>query len=205
MKNLPLALRQAKNQFGQGSPWLILIDLDLTSLGGPLFNLVANNEDIVFQTRQYVAFPLNIELPKESAKGEIPFIKLSISNVTRMLQVQFENFGGGVGSTCTLYIVNSALLDEDYAELTMDFEVISASCTSQWVEITLGASNPLRRRFPLHRYISGHCNWVYRSVECGYAGTILTCSRNLADCVSHSNASRYGGFRGLNSGSVRLA
>lgn len=205
MKNLPLALRQAKNQFGQDSPWLILVDIDLTTLGGPLFNLVANNEDITFQTRTYSAFPFNIELPKESSKGEIPQLKLSVSNVTRMLQVHFENLNGGVGATCTLYIVNAGLLAENYAELTMDFQIISASCSSQWAEITLGASNPLRRRFPLHRYIAAHCNWQYKSAECAYGGTILTCKRTLDDCIAHGNASRFGGFKGLAAGSIRLA
>ena len=205
MKNLPLALRQAKNQFGQDSPWLIMVDIDLTSLGGPLFNLVANNEDIVFQTRTYTAFPLNIELPKESSKGEIPSLKLSVSNVTRMLQVEFEKYAGGVSATCTLYIVNAGLLTQDYAELTLDFTIVTASCTSQWVEITLGASNPLRKRFPLYRYIANHCNWQYKGAECAYAGALLTCKRNLPDCILHSNAGRYGGYKGLAAGSIRLA
>jgi lambda family phage minor tail protein L len=174
-------------------------------MGGPLFNLVANNEDIVFQTRTYTAFPMNIELPKETSKGEIPSLKLSVSNVTRLLQVEFEKYSGGVGATCTLYIVNAGLLSENYAELTMDFSIISASCTSMWAEITLGASNPLRRRFPLHRYIAGHCNWQFRGAECAYAGDMTICKRTLEDCIAHNNAARYGGYRGLASGSLRLA
>lgn len=205
MKTLPLALRQAKNQFGQGSPWLIMADIDLSAVGGPVFHLVANNEDIVFQTRTYTAFPMNIELPKETSKGEIPSLKLSVSNVTRLLQVQFEIYSGGVGSPVRLYIVNAGLLAEDYAELTMDFEIISSSCTSQWAEISLGAGNPLRRRFPLHRYIAGHCNWQYKSAECGYVGTLTTCKRNLEDCKAHNNGPRFGGYQGLAAGSLRLA
>jgi phage-related protein len=174
-------------------------------MGGPLFHLVANNEDITFQTRLYSAFPLNIELPKESSRGEIPSLKLSVSNVTRMLQVEFERYNGGVGASATLYIVNAGLLTENYAELTMDFNIISASCTSQWAELNLGASNPLRRRFPLHRYIAAHCNWQYKSVECAYAGSLTTCKRNLPDCIAHGNAPRFGGYRGLATGSLRLA
>jgi lambda family phage minor tail protein L len=205
MKNLPLALRQAKNQFGQGSPWLIGTKIDLSSLGGPIFRLVANNEDIIFQGDTFSAFPMNIELPKETSRGEIPSLKLSVSNVTRLLQVEFEKYSGGVGANCTLYILNAGLLAENYAELIMDFDIISASCTSQWAEISLGASNPLRRRYPLHRYIAAHCNWQYKSVECAYTGAMTTCKRNLDDCVAHGNAARFGGYRGLASGSLRLA
>lgn len=205
MKTLPLALRQAKNQFGQDSPWLILVDIDLTSLGGPLFNLVANNEDITFNSTTYTAFPMKIDLPKESSRGEIPTLSLSVSNVTRLLQVEMEAYGGGVTAPVTLYIVNAGLLAENYAELTMDFEILSAECTSQWASLTLGASNPLRRRFPLHRYIASHCNWQYQGVECAYAGAITTCKRTLDDCILHSNSARFGGFRGLADGSLRLA
>jgi phage-related protein len=205
MKNLPLELRKAKNQFGQGSPWLVMVDIDLSSLGGPVFNLVANNEDIVFQTRTYSAFPLNIELPKESTRGEIPSVTISVSNVTRLLQVEFEKYSGGVGGRATLHIVNAGLLTENYAELTMDFEIIGAECTSQWAALKLGASNPLRRRYPPHRYIAAHCMWQYKSVECAYAGAMTTCKRNLDDCVAHGNGSRFGGFVGLAVGSLRLA
>lgn len=205
MKNLPLALRQAKNQFGQDSPWLVLLDIDLSELGGPVFYLANNNEDLTFQGRSYIAFPCNIELPKESSKGEIPSLTIAVSNITRLLQVEFEKYNGGVGGICTLHIVNAGLLSENYSELTMDFSILSASCTSQWASLTLGGSNPLRRRFPQYRYIAAHCNWQYKSFECGYTGSLPKCDRNLRDCEAHNNGSRFGGFKGIAAGSLRLA
>lgn len=161
MKSIPLALRQAKNQLGQTSPWLFLVDIVL--LNGPTFNLVANTEDIVFQTRTYTAFPFTIELPKEENKGQLPTIKLSVSNVMRVIQTQLEALNGAIGSTVTLYIVNAALLSEDYSELTMTFNVLTSECNDTTVTFSLGAPNPLRRRFPLYRYIALSCRWNFNS------------------------------------------
>ena len=216
MKNIPLALRQAKNAFGQDSPWLMLLTLTLPSPDNTVFRIVPNTEDIVFQGATFTAFPVQIELPKETNSGEIPSISLQVSNVTRVLQGHLEALNGGLGSTVELIIVNAGLLSEDYAELTMEFEVLQATCTAQWVTLKCGASNPLRRRFPADKYFAGHCNWQFNSPavrsaglhigdECAYAGSDTTCDRTLAACEAKSNAPRFGGFPGLQSGGLRLA
>ena len=226
MKNIPLALRQAKNAFGQDSPWLMLLTLTLPSPDNTVFKIVPNTEDIVFPAgsdpllNTYTAFPVQIELPNETNSGEIPSISLQVSNVTRVLQTHLEALNGALGATVELIIVNAALLSEDYAELTMEFEVLQATCTAQWVTLKCGASNPLRRRFPADKYFAGHCNWQFNSAavvalgsnvgaECGYSGPytgdLATCKRTLADCEAHSNAPRFGGFPGLESGGLRFA
>jgi len=213
MKNIPLALRQAKNQLGQGSPWLFLIDVAL--LGGPTFNLVANTEDIEFQGRSYTAFPFTVELPTEANKGQLPTIKLSVSNVMRVFQAQLEALNGGIGSTVTLYIVNAGLLSENYAELTMAFGVLSSECTDTLVTFSLGAPSPLRRRFPLYRYIASSCRWQFNSpavraagnnqgAECGYAGAATSCARTYDACQTLGNVARFGGEPGLANGGVRV-
>lgn len=215
MKNIPLALRQAKNAFGQDSPWLPLLELQLPEPDNTLFRIVPNNEDIVFQGNTYSAFPVKIELPNETSKGEIPSITLQVSNVTRVLQGHLEALNGGVGTTVKLIIINTAHLDEDYAELTMDFEVLSATCNSLWVSLKCGASNPLRRRFPVDKFFASHCNHQFNSpavrasgsgvgAECAYAGSDTTCNRNLDDCIAKNNAGRFGGFPGLEPGGLQL-
>lgn len=203
MRTLSANLIQAKNMLGGDQPWIILIVLALT--GGTTFRLASNNEDITFQGELFTAFPLQIELPKESSKGEIPTVKLGLANATRAIQVHLEAQNGGVGSTVQLIIVNAGLLAENYAELTMDFDVLSSDCTAQWISVTLGSPNPLRSRFPLHRFIAMHCNWQFKSVECGYAGADMVCERSLAACRAKNNSKRFGGFPGLQPGGLRLA
>ena len=205
MKNIPLALRQAKNAFGQDSAWLMLLTLTLPAPDNTVFRIVPNNEDVVFGGETYTAFPVQIELPKETNSGEIPSITLQVSNVTRVLQGHLEALNGGVGATVQLIIVNVAHLSEDYAELTMDFDVLSATCSAQWVSLKCGASNPLRRRFPGDKYFAGHCNWQFKGAECAYSGGDTTCERNLTACEAKSNTGRFGGFPGLANGGLRFA
>jgi phage-related protein len=202
MKNIPLALRQAKNKLGSDSPWLFLVDLVL--VGGPTFNLVANTEDITFQGQDYAAFSFSVQLPKEANKGEIPTVKLQVSNVNRVLQGQLEALNGGLGSMVTLYIVDAGLLTEDYADLTMEFEVLGAVCDDEWVTFSLGWPNPLRRRFPLYRYLALSCRWQFRGVECAYPGGATTCARTLDACKALGNVANFGGEPGLANGGVRF-
>ena len=216
MKNIPLALRQAKNAFGQDSAWLMLLTLTLPSPDNTVFRIVPNTEDIVFQGNTFTAFPVQIELPKETNSGEIPSISLQVSNVTRVLQTHVEALNGALGATVELIIVNAGLLSENYAELTMEFEVLQVTCTAQWATLKCGASNPLRRRFPCDKYFAGHCNWQFNSpavraaatgigAECAYTGSDTTCDRTLAACEAKNNAPRFGGFPGLQSGGLRFA
>lgn len=205
MRNIPLALRQAKNAFGQDSPWLPLVVITLPAPDNTVFRIVPNTEDITFQGNTFYAFPVQIDLPKETSKGEIPFVNITVSNVTRVIQGQIESLNGGIGATVQIIIVNTGHLTEDYAELTLDLEVQGTDCTPQWITFKCGPPNPMKRRFPLYRYMAASCGWSYKSVECGYSGALTTCKRTLADCQTHNNSTRFGGFPGLDAGGLRLA
>jgi len=211
--SLPLALRQAKNIFGEDSTWLMLLKVTLTD--GTIFRLVPNNEDITFQTHLYTAFPVKVDFPKETSTGEIPSITFQLSNVTRIIQGHIEAVNGGIGSLVEMIIVSAEHLTEDYTELTMDFEVLSTTCAEDWVSIKCGASNPMRRRL-LDKYFAMHCNWQFNSpavraantgigAECAYSGTDTTCNRTLSTCRAKSNAARFGGCPGLEVGGFRFA
>lgn len=202
MKSLPANIIIEKNKLATPSAWLILLDISLPD--GSKFYLVKNNENVTFNSQVYTALNFDVEPTKASAQGEIPTVTLRVSNVTRVLQDYLESTNGGVGATVTLRVVNSAYLSENYSELTMTFDVLATVADAYWVSFTLGAPNPLRWRFPLNRYIANHCNWQYKSAECGYSGTASTCKRTLQDCRDRFNSGRYGGYMGMSTGGVRL-
>lgn len=52
--------------------------------------------------------------------------------------------------------------------IAFTYEVLGCVADATWVTFTLGAPNPLNRRFPLYRYISNHCNWKFGERECNY-------------------------------------
>jgi phage-related protein len=205
MRTLPIELLMEKNLLSSTHPWLILLDVAYDN-GAGIIRIVRNTEDVVFQGNTYTAFPFDIDVDKQSAKGEIPSVQLRVNNATRAIQAYLEDYEGLVGETVTLYLVNMEYLTVSYAELTFSFEILNCSTNVQWVSFTLGLPNPLSRRFPLYRYID-RCRYVsnFKGVECKYAGADPSCKGTLADCQSKSNSGNYGGFPGLSSGGLRLA
>jgi phage-related protein len=204
MKSLPSELLVEKNKLATPNAWLLFMDVVLPDEGETEFHLVNNTENITFRGREYTAINFDIDPDQQTSKGEIPTLSLRVSNVTRILQAYLEELNGALGASATVMIVSSGHLTSDYAELTLNYDVLGAEASDLWVTFHLGAPNPMRRRFPLYRYIANHCGWSYRSVECAYGGVLATCKRTLADCRAHGNSRRYGGFPGLN-GAVRLA
>jgi len=203
MRPLPPAILRAANRLDQDSPWLILLDIAIE--GEDTMYLVNNTEDIVFEGRTYIAFAFNVDQPKESSKGELPSIQLSVANATRTLQAYVEQYQGGVGATVTIRIVNAGNLGEDYAELTVTLNVMSCKCTAQWVTFTLSAVNPLNRKFPPEQYIALHCRYKqFKGHLCGYVGDATSCDRTLNNCQRLNNNARFGGWPGLDGRGIRL-
>lgn len=203
MKSLPLELRQAKNMFGDDSPWLALFQLKMDD--SLTFYLAANNEDVTFQGQVYTRFPLQVELPKSTNTGEIGTVSLTVANATRTLQPHLEQFSGGVGKPVTMIIVHADNLASDYAELTWEFTITGVKSTAEWITFTLGGPNPMRRRFPPEKYLAGYCRYAhFKGSECGYAGPATSCGRSLDNCRTLSNSHRFGGFPGLQPGGLRV-
>jgi lambda family phage minor tail protein L len=202
MKSLSSALILEKNRIATENPWLITLDVTWPDTTHSYF--VRNTDNIEFQGRTYVAFPFEISTTDEQGKGNLPTVTLKISNVTRALTTFFESTGGAVGATVLIRVINAALLSENYADLELTYEVIAATIDAQWITATLGATNPLRYKFPRYRYLSLHCNWQFKGVECAFTGEGATCNRTLDACIVYGNQGRFGGFPGIDGG-IRIA
>ena len=177
MRSLPAALIFEKNRLATPSAWIILLEITLPD--STVLRFARNTEDITFSGDLYTAFPFEIDTVGQSSKGEIPTVRLRVSNVTQLIQPYLEDLDGGIGSVVKITVVNSDHLSENYTELEMTFDVIACNSTSQWVTFTLGAPNPLRQRFPLDQYIAMHCRWRFNRPsgnypECSYSGKNLS-------------------------------
>ncbi|MCE5334272.1 MAG: DUF1833 family protein [Desulfobacteraceae bacterium] len=202
MKTLPSILVREKNRLFTPDPWIVLLDINLSDTTKLYF--CSNNEDIIFSSRIYTAFPFFLEPTKQSSKGDIPTISLKLCNVTQLVQSYLEDLDGAVGSEIVVRVVNAGYLSEDYSESETRFTVLSSEADAEWITFTLGSASPLRRRFPQHRFISLHCNWEFKGLECAYSGSEEECDRSFKRCEAIGNTERFGGFPGLNLNGWRI-
>lgn len=207
-KSLPAALVIQKNKVSSTAPWLILLEIDLvnptTGAVDQTTRLAHNQENVVWNGNTYWAFPFTLDQSNDNSNGEIPKLTLSVSNVTQLLQADVEQYSGGMGSTVTLTVVHTGSLDSVSPEMQRQYEVLSCTSTADMIAFDLGAPNPMRRRFPLNRYMPGHCYWPYKGAECRYSGSSSACSRTYNDCVAHGMQANFGGFVGLQAGGIRV-
>lgn len=203
MKTLPSILVIEKNLLSNTSPWFLLLDVEITT--GTYLYLVKNIENVTYNGQEYTAFPFEIGMDKQTSKGEIPSVQFRVCNINRVLQTYIEDYDGFIGNSITMRLVNNSHLAEDYSELTVTFEIVACIANSEWVMFDCGAPNPMRKRFPLYRYIGSHCNFTFKSVECAYTGAVTTCDRTYTSCALKKNSIRFGGFKGLVGGNVRVA
>lgn len=192
---LPLALRMAKNQPVGTAPWLLLLSVTLPDT--TVIRLVNNTEDIVFGGHTYEKFAFVFGEQKSSGTGKVQGVALKVANPERALRPYLEQYDGLIGCPVTLVVVHTDNLTEDYTDLTLNWEVVAAIPKDDWIEFTLGAENPLRRRFPLQSATPRSCNWVFKGAECAYAGAVTSCARTLDVCRTLENSARFGGRPGL--------
>lgn len=195
---LPLALRLEANKLVSTRPWLLLLELTLPDTS--VLRFVRNTEDITYLGNVWLAFPFTIGDRGESGDGKIQAVTLRISNVERALTSLIEANDGLVGSQIRLIVVHEGSLTEDHSALTLTYTIMATHLPDDiWIEFTLGAESPMRRRFPIFNAIPQHCAWVarFRGAECKYAGSDPTCTGTLTDCRSKSNTLNFGGRPGI--------
>lgn len=193
---LPLALRLAKNQLVGTAPWLVLLAITLPN--ETVLRVAKNTENVTFGGNTYEAFAFKLGEVKTGGEGRIQGLTLSVANPERAFQPYLEDYEGLVGCAVTLMVVHADNLTEDHSELTLNWQILATVPKDDWINFTLGAENPFRRRFPLQSVMPRSCNWMFKSAECAYAGGVTTCARNLEACRALSNSARFGGRPGIN-------
>ena len=207
-RNLPPLLVWDKNKIASADPILCLLEITLTDTGQTKIYICHNIENITWNSKTWTAFPFQIDLPKISSKGEIPYWTIRLSNVTRVFQAYMEQLNGAVGSEVIMRFVDAGHLDKgnDAVYIEIIREVLASECDAQWITFKLGTQNLLRKRFPEERYIASHCLWVshFKGAECSYSGNATSCDGRLETCRSYGNSRRFGGKAGLSKIGVRF-
>lgn len=196
MKTLLANLITEKNKLSATSAWLPLVTVEVNA--STTLRLVANPTNVVFRGDTYNAFGLELAEVTSDAKGGLHDLSISVSNVTREVGAYVE-FNDLRGARVTILYVNSAnLADDDAVVLEERYEIMSVLVKgSQFVTFRLGHDRISQHQFPSGRFLRDSCRWIYKSVQCGYAGGLASCDKILEGangCRAHGNVPRFGGF-----------
>jgi len=207
-----------RHAIASGEPWLLLMNIEWP--GTPTAGVTTQNIRLVRNVDAYtfdandgngaqVYEPFNFEMGEfnTSSTGAVPQVEIQASNVMRILQSIIEQYAGVVGANLYLYAVNTANPAGE-PDLTLQFTIVQSVCDAKLVHLKCGASSPMRRLFPLYMYWPNTCIWQYKGVQCGYTGTMASCSKTLdgaTGCEAHSNQLRFGGFPGIDTNGITAA
>ncbi|MEB0115529.1 hypothetical protein QN395_03435 [Undibacterium sp. RTI2.2] len=165
-------------------------------------HIVRNTELIQFNGFQYQPASFDIELKEES--GIQQTVKLSIRDYSKAVQARMQSYGGGVGFSVSVMVVNAGALNQP-PEIIEYFDVVGAESSNYVCSFTLGAENSISKAFPRRRQARDYCQWRYKGDECGYNGTLTSCDLTLKGpngCGAHENVIRFGAYPGINTRDV---
>lgn len=174
MKDIPLNIIQEKNKRYSEGAWVLLIQITLLDDSSTVVRFARNVADVEYGGETYYASNFSFGAIKESTKGALPTINLSVSNINRPFAAYLESPWEVSGSEVILTPVNTKFLSEDYSDFEYTFTIGTIVETAKTLSIQLTGYSPLTRKFPPDRYNTLHCRFHYRRALCGYSGKTIT-------------------------------
>jgi phage-related protein len=160
--------------------------------------LTEYNQPITFTNRysEYVYSPFPIVFDKIPNNNEFTFSDIGIetSAVSRIIIRYIQSHGGMVGNEVFIY---HYFLDEaitDYTDTQIErYFIISSSYDQEKIQIKLNNVHWSKFEVPRRRFIQDYCQWVFKSIECGYPhdGVLEKCDQRLCTangCMMHDTA-----------------
>jgi lambda family phage minor tail protein L len=153
--------------------------------------------DVAFDGQLYQKFPISVDSVTENSSGQIDAIRVSVCNVSRLIQSYLNDYNGLKGKKITIRIVWANLLIDPEAK--MDFEVYIDSTVATDTDVVFTCTTKmdlLERQLPGEIYSRTHCQ--YRKFKdpatCGYSGSETECNRTKQRCKELGNFQRFGAF-----------
>lgn len=216
LANISVAASLEKSKLASDDPWIPLLKITWTD--GTTICLARYPDPVMFAdgtvlgpgggvTEEYKPFNWEFDDLEEKSDGSIPTWGISIYDATGVLAATVDEFGGAVGANVNVYVVQASRLKRE-PDLELAFDIVGCKITMdrRRTAFTLGAQSPFRILYGRHPYTSDVCSWRYKSVQCGYTGTLPSCSFRLGDangCRAHGNQQRFGGYPGIDSNGLR--
>ena len=161
------------------------------------------NGEVIWDGNSYLRFPIEATGFEYSGNGQLPRPKVRVSNNMGTITALLLSLPSGLEGakftrvrTLARYIdganftggTNPYGAPDPTAEMPREIFFVDRKVveTRDIVEFELAAAFDLAGiRAPKRQCIANVCQWVYKSVECGYTGGLPTCSKTLTACREH--------------------
>lgn len=157
-------------------------------------------EAVTFDGITYNPFPITFDAIKENNQGQIDTTTVTVANVSRLIQGYLETYDGFRGKKVTIKTVWANQLGDSSAYIDDIYYIDSCQSNQDDVVFTLTTKfDVLDIQLPRRCYLRNHCQWKFKSDECGYSGIETTCDKTVTDCRDNKdNLERFGGFPSIN-------
>ncbi|MGI1988684.1 hypothetical protein [Shewanella glacialipiscicola] len=200
MRNPSIASVIEKNKISSDNALTFAIDLQIYDIQRDEFvetiRLVNYVNNLQIDGQQYIRFPFSFDLQEDA--GEIKNVTLSLQDQAGIILPYLIRFRGAVGSQVNARLItvmpDNSTAVVDFAE---SFTVLSSSSANYVTSLELGSENPLSRSCPARTQMKDRCSFRFKSIECGYEGSLESCDLTLTGkngCRAHNNSKRYGGY-----------
>ena len=183
MKTLPVGIITQKSKIATPGAWLTCIDIaypNLTTSPRTHYKFVNNTENVVIPgseplaDRTYSKRAFGLGQVKESIKGELPRVVLSLYDVNLTMRSALQDndgWSGGEVSVRRVYVSLAGVVTD--TGILQYFTILSTTWddSSNTINFNIGVSTPLSKRFPRDRYVSTVCRHKFRDGFCRYGET----------------------------------
>jgi len=180
---MPIGIRAAVQNLEPGQ-FVVLYDLDLTIVGGPVLSWTPHDfAGITFGGVLYQPAAADATGFDRTTAGTQPRPKLVVANINSAITQYLKALGGIEGAVFTRTRVMAKNLDAitgpiatepDTSQCVRDiFRIEQKSAEyEEAVEFTLSISGDAEGfRLPARQVKAGACSWIFRGPDCGFAGS----------------------------------
>lgn len=161
MKQIPdLILRRLK-ELETSEPFISLLDVALNDLADTHIRLARDTRLITFGGVDYVPAAFDLQVLGVTKREGIPQFDLAISDVEDRLRPALYTSNYFQGATLTIAVVMPDALSLDYQDLVTEYSILKARPRAEWVYLTIGGPDLLRKRFPWGRFFADLCEYRF--------------------------------------------